>query len=59
METTTIELDWIDNVKNESFVFVPDLGFAYFEPHSFRLNRLKRATGGESPGLIKSVLGGP
>jgi hypothetical protein len=54
-----IELDWIDNDKNESHCFIPGLGFAYYERQgNYKLNKVKEARGAEKEGLLALALAG-
>lgn len=54
-----IELDWIDNDKNESYCFIPGLGFAYYERQgNYKLNKVKEAKGVEKENLLASSLKG-
>lgn len=52
-----LELTWIDNDRNESYVFIPELGFAYFERWgSFKLNKVQKAKGKKISGLFFEAL---
>ncbi|MCW4469761.1 hypothetical protein OGH69_12345 [Flavobacterium sp. MFBS3-15] len=54
-----IELDWIDNGKNESLCFIPGLGFAYYERNAaYKLNKVKAARGAEKENLLDIALKG-
>lgn len=54
-EGEAIELDWIDNARSESRVFIPGLGFAKMERRTFKLNKLERVSRGHRPHLLSAI----